>query len=521
MAFNNFPYTNFQDLNLGWILNTYKNALNKALEALGKANAVEAEVGTYTDQINAATLTANQASATANQAMNIASNANEVLFISADAENKAVNYVTWSQGGSGYVTAADIYSAIVTDHKVPVFMDRSQYIYEMAGYETDPNSPLTITRFKFQKDGGNRQDILWIDGTGSITYTTVYRGAGTFVVNITNSQSTGSITSDKTYSEISSAYNSGMSVQCHVVDEVRNLEYYAYDCFFTENSETGDYFGWVSPYDYSNTRFYRAFVREDNIVGISILPISGGGSGVSIQDVIDTVNDGDTNALLYTAQTLSTAQQAQVKQNLGITGGGSSGMTQIPISSSGGVYSTTMTATELLDCLTSNGCFAVVNGVYYVPVGGSYSGPYGNIYMQSVDQSGNTKTDVSVLLLHMDNSSAPTITVTLYEKDVLLNGAVPYIPISASSSSIPALQPNTLVEYTGDATNLSITLATPSDNSISNEYHFIFHSGSTPTTLTIPNTVRQPDGFTVEANHVYEVSILNNNMTAQGWAVTT
>ena len=54
-----------------------------------------------------------------------------------------------------------------------------------------------------------------------------------------------------------------------------------------------------------------------------------------------------------------------------------------------------------------------------------------------------------------------------------------------------------------------------------NEYHFIFNSGSTPTTLSLPNTIRQPDGFTVEANHVYEVSILENNMTAQGWAVSS
>ena len=396
MAFNNFPYTNFQDLNLGWIISTYKTALNKELEALGKANAVEAEVGTYTDQINAATLTANQASATANQAMNVASNANEVLFISADSENKAVNYVTWSQGGSGYVTAADIYSAIVTDHKVPIFMDRSQYIYEMAGYETDPNSPLTITRFKFTKNGGNREDIVWIDGTGSITYTTSYSGGGTLVVNITRSSGSGTTTSDTTYAAIESAYENGMTVQCHVVDELNGLVYYAYDCFFTENNDTGDYFGWYSPFDYTNSRFYRAFVREDGLAGISNIPVSGGGSGSSIQDIIDTVNNGDTNALLSTAQTLSAAQQAQVKQNLGITSGGSSGMTQIPISSSGGVYSTTMTATELLDCLTSNGCFAVVNGVYYVPVGGSYSGPYGNIYMQSVDQSSLTKTDVSV-----------------------------------------------------------------------------------------------------------------------------
>lgn len=141
----------------------------------------------------------------------------------------------------------------------------------------------------------------------------------------------------------------------------------------------------------------------------------------TLDNIIQFVNDGvTTNALLKTAQTLSAAEQAQVKQNLGITSGESSGMTQIPITSSGGVFSTTMTATELLNHLQTNGCFAVVNGVYYVPVGGSYSGPNGNIYLQSVDQSSATKTDVNVMQLHMDSNSSPTVTVTLYEKDVLL-----------------------------------------------------------------------------------------------------
>lgn len=426
MAFNNWPYTNFQDLNLGWIISTYKTALNKALEALGKANAVEAEVGTYTDQINAATLTANQASSTANQAMDIARNANEVLFISADAENKAVNYVTWSQGGSGYVTAADIYSAIVTDHKVPVFMDRSQYIYEMAGYETDPNSPLTITRFKFQKDGGNRQDIVWIDGTGSITYTTAYRGAGTFVVNITHSQATGYITSDKTYSEISNAYNSGMTVQCHVVDEIRNQEYYAYDCFFTENSETGDYFGWVSPYDYSNTRFYRAFVKEDNLVGISVLPISGGEGGISIQDVIDAVNDGDTNALLSTAQTLSAAQQAQVKQNLGISdSGGSYSPYLIPVTQIGNSYSTTATGYDVYNHILD--CRIVFNGVYYYQIGSTLSGAFGNAYFACTNPSaiGTIENDIFAVRLRGND----TCTIAKYERDVSL------LPVMSSADA--------------------------------------------------------------------------------------
>jgi hypothetical protein len=67
---------------------------------------------------------------------------------------------------------------------------------------------------------------------------------------------------------------------------------------------------------------------------------------------------------------------------------------------------------------------------------------------------------------------------------------------------------------------LTITLAAPADNTIANECHFIFASGATPTTLSIPATVNQPDGFSVDANMVYEVSILENNMTAMSWEVS-
>lgn len=87
-----------------------------------------------------------------------------------------------------------------------------------------------------------------------------------------------------------------------------------------------------------------------------------------------------------------------------------------------------------------------------------------------------------------------------------------------SADTTPTLNPNTFYVFPEMAT-LTPTLATPTDNTIVNEYHFVFDSGSTATVLTLPATVLQPDGFTVEANMRYEVSILEGAMTAQGWAV--
>ena len=90
----------------------------------------------------------------------------------------------------------------------------------------------------------------------------------------------------------------------------------------------------------------------------------------------------------------------------------------------------------------------------------------------------------------------------------------------ASTDTAAMIQPNKLYVFP-EMASLAITLAAITDNTIVNEFHFIFESGSTATVLTLPGTVIQPDGFTVEANMIYEVSILENCMTAQGWAVTS
>ena len=89
-----------------------------------------------------------------------------------------------------------------------------------------------------------------------------------------------------------------------------------------------------------------------------------------------------------------------------------------------------------------------------------------------------------------------------------------------SADTTPTLDPNKLYVFP-EMASLTPTLNTPSDATIVTEYHFCFDSGATATVLTLPATVLQPDGFTVEANMHYEISILEGAMTAQGWAVTS
>jgi len=122
----------------------------------------------------------------------------------------------------------------------------------------------------------------------------------------------------------------------------------------------------------------------------------------------------------------------------------------------------------------------------------------------------------------------PTVTATDNGKSLVVeNGAwgkgyqaarTPRVAM-ASTDTTPTLDPNKLYVFPKMAT-LTPTFTTPTDNTIVNEYHFVFDSGATATVLTLPASILQPDGFTVEANTHYEISILEGAMTAQGWAVT-
>lgn len=414
MAFNNWPYTNFQDLNLGWIIATYKTALNKALEALGKANAVEAEVGTYTDQINAATLTANQANATANQAMNIARNADDVLFIYSDSENKAIDYKQYTEGVTAYITAPDIFSAVTADHKVPVFMDANMYFYDMAGYETNPEQPLMVTRVKFVKNSATRQDIVWIDRNGGITYTNIDGGGNGFPVVFNyipqNPQlaESGYWDSDKTYAEILAAINSGRSIFLTVkIDgEIRELINNAY----ISKSSNGTYIalGYSRGFDIYDSPYY---TNTDNLLVYYTINAN---DFVSVQRVF-TVPSSSTQ-LTGRVLTVNSSGKAEWLPASG-GGGGSYSPYTIPVTLSGGVYSTTATGADVYEHILD--CRIEFNGVYYYQIGATLSGTYGDAYFASGIPSASGKYDVDIFQVHLTGENN-LCTVTNYEKDIKL-----------------------------------------------------------------------------------------------------
>lgn len=101
-----------------------------------------------------------------------------------------------------------------------------------------------------------------------------------------------------------------------------------------------------------------------------------------------------------------------------------------------------------------------------------------------------------------------------------LDGAsgVPVRIEKTAADTVVELQPNVLYIFP-EMSSLTYTLAAPADTSVANEYHFVFQSGATATELVHPTGVNTGN-FTVDANKVYEVSILDGLLTSQNWSAS-
>lgn len=83
------------------------------------------------------------------------------------------------------------------------------------------------------------------------------------------------------------------------------------------------------------------------------------------------------------------------------------------------------------------------------------------------------------------------------------------VEVVESTSSTQEIQSNKFYKF-GEVSSLNITLAAITDTSVLNEYMFEFTSGSTATTLTLPNTIRWLETPSIEANKTYQCSIVND-----------
>ena len=119
---------------------------------------------------------------------------------------------------------------------------------------------------------------------------------------------------------------------------------------------------------------------------------------------------------------------------------------------------------------------------------------------QAVFCQGGTLADVLVAL--QGGSAAP-----------LLEPVVKAAPPSGSY----ALSPGVLYDFTqADASALTFTFTDPKAGKAA-AYHVMFKSGSTAATVTLPEGVKTPDGYVIEAGRVYELSVLEGLLTYQSW----
>ena len=113
-----------------------------------------------------------------------------------------------------------------------------------------------------------------------------------------------------------------------------------------------------------------------------------------------------------------------------------------------------------------------------------------------------------------DGSGA--VTVTIPEGSGGSGGTVRIEKLSTDTAV--ELEPNKLYIFP-EMAELTITMAEPSDTGIANEYHFVFQSGATATTFSVPDTVKLPSSFSIDENKIYELSVMENCLTYQSWDV--
>ena len=107
------------------------------------------------------------------------------------------------------------------------------------------------------------------------------------------------------------------------------------------------------------------------------------------------------------------------------------------------------------------------------------------------------------------NVSAFTNDVGYLTQHQDISGKANKISVVQTSASTIEINPNTFYKF-GEVASLNITLASITDNTIYNEYMFEFVSGTTATTLTLPSSIKWLETPTIDANKIYQCSIVDN-----------
>ena len=131
----------------------------------------------------------------------------------------------------------------------------------------------------------------------------------------------------------------------------------------------------------------------------------------------------------------------------------------------------------------------------------------------TVSNWGFTKNTGTITGITMNGASKGTSGVvdlgTVITSHQDISGKANKISVVQTSASTIEINPNTFYKF-GEVASLNITLASITDNTIYNEYMFEFVSGTTATTLTLPSSIKWLETPTIDANKIYQCSIVDN-----------
>lgn len=368
MSFNiweRWPWTSFQNLNLDWLMKAMK-------EAVTKAEAVEAEVGTYSQRISDAEAetanaiaigqeaqgTANSALSAANSALSAANNAqNSANVADTKAENALNDYldvhITAYENNPFQTTSNvdDILTAVSANKKIRFTLD-------------DTRNDDTYVTFDYQivtvEDSSTDIDILVYFDTSVSSASLKF-----FLVTLTKRVgSDSSITYSTIGGDVTFSGGGGGGVADAVLYVVQSLT----------NSE-------------------KAQARSN--IGAGHYNI-----GISQDETIITIADVDTGSVNSYA-----INKPPYK---------------IPLQYNNGVYTTSITGESFLKHIDD--CFMEYNGVHYYLIGVSNSGAFGNAYFACSNPSISGKIENEIFELTLNGTNP--CTVTQYTKDIILLPAV-------------------------------------------------------------------------------------------------
>ena len=131
----------------------------------------------------------------------------------------------------------------------------------------------------------------------------------------------------------------------------------------------------------------------------------------------------------------------------------------------------------------------------------------------TVSNWGFTKNTGTITGITMNGASKGTSGVvdlgTVITSHQDISGKANKISVVQTSASTIEINSNTFYKF-GEVASLNITLASITDNTIYNEYMFEFVSGTTATTLTLPSSIKWLETPTIDANKIYQCSIVDN-----------